>query len=85
MQHSEQLYSYDGLKPLTRKQIIDYMKDGNHLTKREGKYFLTGGIPVYKEVKGVKKLVKVLQRGYSGYDEYFNSLVKDGLITKAFV
>lgn len=84
MNNAEQLYRYDGLMPLTRKQIIDYMKDGNHLTKRDSKYFLTGGIPVYKEVKGVKKVTKVLQRGYSGYDEYFEELVKDGIITKAF-
>ena len=84
MQLNEQLYRFEGLKPLTRKQIIDYMKDGSHLTKRRGGYFLTGGVPLYKDVKGVRKVTKVLQKGYSGYDEYFDALLKDGAIVKAF-
>ena len=67
MQNREQLYKYEGFLPLTRKQIIDYMKDGNQLTKRNGKFYLTGGIPVSKEVKGIQKVVKIIQK--SSYSE----------------
>ena len=84
MQNREQLYKYEGFLPLTRKQIIDYMKDGNQLTKRNGKFYLTGGIPVIKEVKGIQKVFKIIQKSYSGYDEYFDSLLREGIITKVF-
>lgn len=84
MQNKEQYYRFEGLLPMTKEQIISYMKNGNHLTKRRGKFFLTGGIPVYSEKKGVQTVKRVLQREYSGYEEYFDSLAKEGLITKAF-
>lgn len=82
--YNEQLYKFEGLLPMTRKQIIAYMKDGNHLTKKNGKYFLTGGIPFYITKKGIQKVIKLTQECYSGYEEYFDVLLKNGTIEKAF-
>lgn len=73
-------YKVYGLMPMTKHQIIEYMKSGNELTKTKGGYLLTGGTPFYDK-KGELKYKKEF---YRNYEHYFKKLLNEGIITEAY-
>lgn len=73
-------YRIYGLLPMTKHQMIEYLKSGNELTKVKGGYLLTGGIPyINKEGK-----LKYKNDFYRNYDQYFKKMLNEGIITEAY-
>ena len=79
----EKKYVAFGLLPMTKIQLIDYMKSGNFLTKRADKqgYELTGGVP-YVGTDGKEHFRAVV---YNSYEHLFSIMLRQVEIREAYV
>lgn len=77
------LYSVYGLLPMTKEQVIGYFQRSNELTlnPKTGRYELTGGVPFISKKDG-KTYYRAVS--YSGYEEYFNKMVEEGVIRQSY-
>lgn len=78
----EKKYVAFGLLPMTKWQLIEYMKSGRFLTKRVDKqgYELTGGAP-YIGGDGKEHFRKLI---FNSYDHLFSIMLRQGEIREAY-
>ena len=73
-------YKIYGLLPMTRDQLIAYLKNSRELTKVKGGYTLTGGVPYINKNGEMKYRYPI----YKNYDHYFKKMIEEGVITEAY-
>ncbi len=74
-----------GLKPMTRTGVINYFKNSNELTKgSDGKFRFVKNALVHN-AKAKTRELKQKVTVYSGYEEYFDKMLQEGYVERAFV